>query len=453
MKVYFWNRFALFCFASLAIQQVVSASSNYWLVTLQEAARRGAPILAPLCALFAAFLLPYLPSSLASIARTRWSQKISLRYTRQFVEANRANLSLYGDTSAKERTLQILSNEGQRTLEEVTQYYYQLTTSFLNIACNIIAFSLLIDRRFFLAHALSVALGYLVIRAQNTRQVALFQRAQSERIGMSRLLLSSSDNVLLGNHYNYRQWWRAFSRGMGKSMKSQRSAVQFREAIALTSSLTTYMPCLLLVFWIAWQHAGDVDLLCDLISLLPRLALVLSYTYYLVFLIAQWQSMHARLKKIMTILKPAPKCLRHQLTPRIDWPKIWMSSTRVAPFTLQSVDELEEIAARGTGRWTLRGENGSGKSTLLLLLKAQLGDRAYYLPTRNKLHFRASTKDRSTGRQLIVQIEELAQYLPAPIYLLDEWDANLDQKNLQHISVLIDRLAERGCVIEVRHRQ
>lgn len=453
MKVKFWNRFAFLGLACLATQQIVSASTNYWLVSLQETARRGQPIITLLLGLFTSLLLPYLPASLAVVARTRWSQKIALLFTRHFVDANRANLSLYSDRTTKERTLQILSNEGLRTIEEVTQYYHQLTTSFLSIACNIVAFSLLIDRRFLIAHALSILLGYLVIRAQNARQVQYFKRAQSERVGVSRLLQCSSDNVLLGNYYNYRIWWRAFARSMGKAMYSQRRAIGFREGISLASSLTTYLPCLLLVLWIAYSRASDLNLVCDLLSLLPRLAFVLSYTYYLVFLIAQWQSMHARLRVVMEILEPTAKSLRSQLEKRISWNKISVHSATGGDWTPQSLQHWESLFSSSVGRWTLRGENGAGKSTLLLLLKSQMKDRAYYLPTHSALQFRHSTKDQSTGKQLIAQIEELMNYLPAEIYLFDEWDANLDHKNLHAISALLDRLAEKGCVIEVRHRQ
>jgi chromosome segregation ATPase len=40
----------------------------------------------------------------------------------------------------------------------------------------------------------------------------------------------------------------------------------------------------------------------------------------------------------------------------------------------------------------------------------------------------------------------------APLYLLDEWDANLDAKNRAKAWALIDQLAARARVVEISHR-
>jgi ABC-type transport system involved in cytochrome bd biosynthesis fused ATPase/permease subunit len=41
--------------------------------------------------------------------------------------------------------------------------------------------------------------------------------------------------------------------------------------------------------------------------------------------------------------------------------------------------------------------------------------------------------------------------LTANIYLLDEWDANLDRKNREDISKVLDEIAKKACVIEILH--
>jgi chromosome segregation ATPase len=40
----------------------------------------------------------------------------------------------------------------------------------------------------------------------------------------------------------------------------------------------------------------------------------------------------------------------------------------------------------------------------------------------------------------------------ARIYLLDEWDANLDQANRSAADALVDQLARRARVVEISHR-
>ncbi len=452
VKVQLWNRHALFCLGFLTLQQLINASSNYWLVFLQRNYRDPGPMTWGLIALFSSFLLPYLPAAMAVLARTRWSQETVWHYIQEFSEKNRSNLALFSDAKAKERTLQILSNEGIRTLEEATQYYNQVATSSLNITCNVLAFGFLIDKRFFLAHACSVFLGFCVVKAQNKFQVDLFKKAQNERIEVGQLLLTSADNVFLGNSYNYGNWRRSLTRKMGKSMLSQQSAVKFREMIAIAASLATYLPCLALAFWISWQSGHRHEVTGKIIALLPRLAIVLSYTYYMVFLLSQWQSYSARLVAIGAVDKPHASRARDQLNARITWKNIEWSQGMEDALTLKSWEEIEPLLQRSKGRITLRGKNGSGKSTLLLLLKLVLAERSFLLPAQHHLRFRFRAKTRSTGEHFIAQIEEISQQLTGQIFLLDEWDANLDAHNMQRISQRIDKLAEENTVIEVRHR-
>ena len=40
----------------------------------------------------------------------------------------------------------------------------------------------------------------------------------------------------------------------------------------------------------------------------------------------------------------------------------------------------------------------------------------------------------------------------APLYLLDEWDANLDGPNCAVANALVEELAKRARVIEISHR-
>ena len=58
----------------------------------------------------------------------------------------------------------------------------------------------------------------------------------------------------------------------------------------------------------------------------------------------------------------------------------------------------------------------------------------------------------STGESLKHLLSEILQQVDVDVLLLDEWDANLDKENQERLSTLIDELAIKKCVIEVRHR-
>ncbi len=58
----------------------------------------------------------------------------------------------------------------------------------------------------------------------------------------------------------------------------------------------------------------------------------------------------------------------------------------------------------------------------------------------------------STGERQIKSLEEIVNATDAPIYLLDEWDANLDAANKAKADELVDALASRARVVEISHR-
>jgi ferredoxin len=132
-------------------------------------------------------------------------------------------------------------------------------------------------------------------------------------------------------------------------------------------------------------------------------------------------------------------------------------------------DAMALILARPTGRINVRGANGSGKSTLLTILKAAVKTRAYYWPTADRMAFQFSRgQDEvetdedgdplpkkagfSSGERQLRALQEIVFHTGAAIYLLDEWDANLDPNNRAAADALVEQLAERARVVEISHR-
>jgi hypothetical protein len=131
------------------------------------------------------------------------------------------------------------------------------------------------------------------------------------------------------------------------------------------------------------------------------------------------------------------------------------------------------ILSQPTGRINVRGPNGSGKSTLLTSLKSAVKTRAYYWPTADRLAFQFSQgQDEietdedgdpvppsgarkagfSSGERQLRALQEIVSHTAAAIYLLDEWDANLDPNNRAAADALVEELARRARVVEISHR-
>jgi len=145
-------------------------------------------------------------------------------------------------------------------------------------------------------------------------------------------------------------------------------------------------------------------------------------------------------------------------------------------------DAVHHALAAATGLITVRGGNGSGKSTLLAALKAHLHGKAYYWPTQDRLVFAfnvglsspaaseeggegeddaqeiiaaeeaAQKKGFSSGERQLQVLREIVAKTDYPVYLLDEWDANLDAANRSSAVALVEELARRARVIEISHR-
>ena len=58
----------------------------------------------------------------------------------------------------------------------------------------------------------------------------------------------------------------------------------------------------------------------------------------------------------------------------------------------------------------------------------------------------------SSGERQLRALREIVSRTDAPIYLLDEWDANLDGPNRAAANTLVEELAKRARVIEISHR-
>jgi len=135
------------------------------------------------------------------------------------------------------------------------------------------------------------------------------------------------------------------------------------------------------------------------------------------------------------------------------------------------------VKTHQTGRILVRGGNGSGKSTLLAAMKTKLGAQAYYWPTADSLAFafdkpRLSSQPEitdddeddlneeyeeqksgfSSGERQLKSLQEISEHTQATVYLLDEWDANLDAKNRSQAESLVEKIAAKALVIEISHR-
>ncbi len=224
--------------------------------------------------------------------------------------------------------------------------------------------------------------------------------------------------------------------------------------------------------WVAQQAAGDTAILIALAATLPR---QIEMTHDVHQLASGWNEM----LQIWTRMGGVCENFRPNQDPdydaRIKFDRLMLKEgDRV--HQCRNIDEaMALLMAQPHGRVLVRGGNGSGKSTLLAALKGEIKNRAYYFPTTDRLAFRFSQlspqpttseeddessaeshaplrKGFSSGERQLRSLQEIVTHTDARVYLLDEWDANLDPTNRAVAEELVDTLARRARVIEISHR-
>ena len=193
------------------------------------------------------------------------------------------------------------------------------------------------------------------------------------------------------------------------------------------------------------------------IAILPRQVSTLQYMNVLVSYAAQLSERIARTKLVYSnlTLTEAERGARGV----IKWGELKLST--VSESSLNGLHDIEDVeaATRGfaPGRITLRGTNGCGKSTLLAQIKERLGDRAFLLPANPVLYFpQLDGKEASSGQAVSRALDLIeGDYLDDTVttVLLDEWDANLDDRMRIYHDRRLNELAQRKCIIEVLHNK
>lgn len=453
------NRWALGVLAVMTIQQLIEASSTFWLVKLMMNITEGKPFFPYLTIYIVSLLLPYVPNCIGLILKTSWKQDAQRSFIRTFVSTNKNKIGEWSNKGLKQEKLSILTSEGPMTLQTFIDYCWDLYTYVLSVLFNIIALSIVVEPLFAISYAISVSCVIAVMKMKRRTQRQLTQKALIARVDLCQSLLAAWDNVLLGNEYNFKLWNERTTQRLKRCLQRNIDVERFDQVLAICVSLITSLPTLGVVVYSMVQHQHDTAKLTSFVVILPLLFMILSYTYQTLSLAFRWNMHRSKLMTIYRVIEGSndnPLALEK----KIKWPKILATHTTAAPKDHVSLtvsrpldshlDLVHHTAV--SGRMTLRGENGCGKSTALILVKNALANRAFYLPTHTQLNFASETNRYSTGESLRNHLTEIIEKVDADVLLLDEWDANLDSENQERLSALIDELSLKKCVIEVRHR-
>ncbi|OKH52840.1 hypothetical protein NIES2101_13365 [Calothrix sp. HK-06] len=441
------SKSAITCFCLVVVQQVIAASSSIWLKHLSEDLYSGNSLWTNIILYMASLTLPYIPGGLALMAIAFWQQESLKKFVNYFIKNNKNQPFFWNNKNEKDAKISLLSNEGQQTISSFIQYLYALFSRLLNAAFNIIVLSYIVEPNFIYGYFISILLGAIVMNRFSDKLENIATKAQDARVNLGKTLLSAWDNVVLGNRYSFQSWLSQFNTAFFESKHFNTRSTIYQTSISIGIAILTMLPCMSIAVYSLLVHSADKAFATTVIVTLPRLFMVLNFTYDLLDLLTEFPVHKSRLKGIIeNVVTP----ITHNIDDRVNWSKLKFISNNSA-LQLNSLQETLPLIEK-PGRITIRGENGTGKSTVLLLIQHELLSRSFYLPAQHHLSFNSIKTGCSTGETLKLHMQEIFNQVEADCILLDEWDANLDKSNQSEISQLIDQLAQNKTVVEVRHR-
>jgi hypothetical protein len=416
------------------------------------------------------------------------------RYMLRFARENRTDARLFGDAGQREKVEPFLTNE---TFHIFFELVYELEADlklFFSLIFNTIVLGVAIDAGLPLVYGL-VFLALLALQFGVRKWVArTYAENQRATNSMTARTYTAWDNITSGNRYNYRVWHAGFKQRLRDALKAQIRAILAKEGVAAVGGIFSLVVIMAYLAYVAGHNREDAALLIALAATLPR-QIELSYSVH--GLAAGWNDLLA----IWTRMGGACNAMHAQADAQFE-SRIKMQGLQLAytppgagagpgtgptaatPLPLASFEAACAMLPQlQRGVVQVRGSNGAGKSTLLAALKNRLGSSAYYWPTSTKLAFEfaaaevaakeeasdgelaeaddAADDDTasagpgnsfSSGERQLESLTEIVRRTQAQIYLLDEWDANLDAANRAKAQRLIDELAARSLVVEISHR-
>ena len=458
----------------MVIEALLSAATTYLVIRAGRDVANNQFLLHDLLWILAAQSVSYAVGAVSWIYAERAGFLAFARYMMLFARDNRTETKLLTERDARERVEPFLTGE---TFYVYFHLLYEVEGDLrllLGLIFNVIVLGTEIDGSLPIAYALVFIMLFIMQWTMRKRVANAYLENQRMMNRVTSQGYTAWDNVFAGNRYNLRLWLAGFKVKLRESLVAQIKAIMTKEGLSAASAIVGLAVVFGTMAWVAARNTGNIDILIALAATLPR---QIEMTHNVHAFTSGWNELlavWARMGGVANNMYPEPD---PNYDARIKFDRLTLREGD-ASRTVGTLDQaMGLIFAQPTGRVNVRGANGSGKSTLLTTLKAEVKTRAYYWPTADRLAFQfnkglepedievaeiggepkrpsETTKKQgfSSGERQLRALQEIVQFTDAPIYLLDEWDANLDPTNRAAADALIQQLARRARVVEISHR-
>ena len=463
----------LYMMMTLIVAEALLAAGTTWLIIRAgRAVANDAFVVLDLIWIFLAQSASYIAGALSWYFAERAGFRAFGRYMLQFARDNRSYTTLFPDKQTREQVEPFLTST---TFINVFNFMYEAEDQLkllLGLIFNSIVLGVEIDAGLPAAYAATFAILMTIQWSLRRRNADIYLENQRQNNRLIAHGYTAWDNVFSGNRYNWRLWLAGFKAKLRDCFRAQVSAIMAREGLSAAGGVIGLAVVFSSLTYVVIANAGDTEVLIALATTLPRQIEMTNQVHQLTSgwndVLALW----ARLGGIARSMRPEPD---PNFDRRINVYRLFMREDEQSSVCSSVEGAMRLVLSKGRGRVLVRGSNGTGKSTLLAALKAQIKNRAYYWPTTDRLAFRFATQANleeaqiledddearsrsskqagfSSGERQLRSLEEIVHHTDAAIYLLDEWDANLDPSNRAMADALVQQLSHRARVVEVSHR-
>jgi ABC-type multidrug transport system fused ATPase/permease subunit len=457
----------------MVLEALLAAATTYFIIKAGRDVADDEFLVADLIWILAAQSTSYVAGAVSWVFAERAGFRCYSRYMLRFARANRDQSKLLHDKAAREQAEPFLTGT---TFNNVFNLMYEIEAQLkllLGVVFNAIVLGTEIDPRLSLAFAVVFTILMLLQWSLRGRVANLYLDNQRQNNRLVSHGYTAWDNVFTGNRYNLHLWIVGFKTRIRDCLRAQINAIMAREGLSAAGGIIGLTVVFIAVAYVATHNANDPATLVALAATLPR---QIEMTNNVHELASSWNDVLAVWTRVGDVVANMHPSGDPRFNQRIKFDRLLLRSGDHATVCHSVEEAVRLVYSAPTGRITVRGGNGSGKSTLLAALKAEIKNRAYYWPTTDRLAFEFAAKAQldepgpaeedgevlqrvavkrpgfSSGERQLKSLQEIVAHTDARIYLLDEWDANLDQANRIVADALVDQLAQRARVVEISHR-
>ncbi len=470
-------------------EAILGASVTYWVIQIGKDIANDQFKVIYLAWLVLAQAGSYILHAISWIFGEQAGFRAFTMYIAQFTRDNRYNTGLLNAKHQREIVEPFLTNETFHLFFELMYELEGALQMFFGLILSALVLGSQIDGSLPLAYVFIFVVVMFLQYCVRKPVMRAYLNNQKMTNRLTAQTYTAWDNIFSGNLYNFKIWHKRFKQRLRDALRAQIHAILLREGISSASGVIGLVIIFSVMAWVISNDTNNLPLLLALATTLPK---QIDMTHEVHSLAISWNDLLALWTRARGVVEHMNPALENEdadpinLADRIKHDLLTLRQDQTVIESASFKDCLAIILMQPTGRINVRGKNGAGKSTLLVALRQELRSKAYYWPTADRMAFdythdviiktgvaeiddeleaddevesaelanqsRVKKSGYSSGEQQIRALQEIVNNTHAQIYLLDEWDANLDPANRAQAWQLIDQLASRARVVEISHR-